>query len=137
MPTGERKRHIGFAVLSKINRAVVIRVRRGFAKFRFARDVSPAPDHVRVYPRNVKLLKTRRVDLFKLGNCRRLAKQTPSVDPALLKRARVPRQLDRPAELRLDPLDELADLGRRHFGLLALNADERRLLLPVEEPNFR
>jgi len=33
--------------------------------------------------------------------------------------------LRRPADLAIDLLDELADLGGRSFGLLALNANQR------------
>jgi hypothetical protein len=38
-----------------------------------------------------------------------------------------------PAELALDLLDELADLGCGSFRLLALNADQGRLVLPIIE----
>src|SRR5215470_7454091 len=137
VPPGERESHIRLRILPKIDRAIVTFVRYGMAKLGLTGAIDSAPEHVRVCPRNAKLLKTRRVDLFKLGNCRHLAKQAPGVDPALFKRARVPRQLNGPAELRLDPVDELADLGRGHFGLLALNADERSPMLSVEEPDLR
>ena len=39
----------------------------------------------------------------------------------------------RPAELALDLLDELADLGGGGFRLFALDADERRLVLLIVE----
>src|SRR5262249_23609638 len=44
-----------------------------------------------------------------------------------------PWQLRGPAELALDLLDELADLGGGGFRLLALDADERRLVLLIIE----
>ena len=47
-----------------------------------------------------------------------------------------PWQLRRPAELALDLLDELADLGRRRFRLLVLDADQRRLVLPIIEEDL-
>src|SRR5215203_3981228 len=58
------------------------------------------------------------------------------VEAALLERARRPGQLHGPAELALDLLDELADLRGRGLGLLALDADQRRLVLLVGEPDL-
>jgi len=53
----------------------------------------------------------------------------------LLDRSRRPRQLRGPAELALDFLDELADLGSGGFRLLPLDADERGLVLLIIEEN--
>src|SRR5215203_5521346 len=58
------------------------------------------------------------------------------VEAALLERARRPGQLHGPAELAFDLLDELADLCSRGLGLLALDADQRRLVLLVGEPDL-
>src|SRR5262249_48348451 len=46
------------------------------------------------------------------------------------------RQLRRPAELALDLLDELPDLGGGRLGLLVLNAHQRLLMLAIGEPDF-
>ena len=100
------------------------------------RHVDRAPDLVRVCPRDTDLHKAGRVDLFKLGNCRHLTKQTPGIDPPLCKGAGVPGQLDGPTELGLDAFDKLSDLGCRTLGLFALDADEGGLVLPVEEPDL-
>jgi hypothetical protein len=56
-----------------------------------------------------------------------------TIEAALLDRARRPRQLRRPAELALNLLDELADLGGGGFRLFALDADERRFVLLIVE----
>src|SRR5262249_9787490 len=78
------------------------------------------------------------VELRELGDGGDLAQQPQRVEPPLLDRARRPRQLRGPAELALDLFDELADLGRGGFRLLALHADERGLvLLIVEEDGER
>ena len=69
------------------------------------------------------------IELRQLGDRRHLAQETQRVEAALLQRARRPGQLHGPAELALDLLDELADLRRRGLGLLALDADQRRLVL--------
>ena len=75
-------------------------------------------------------------ELRQLGDGRHLAQETQRVEAALLERARRPGQLHGPAELALDLLDELADLCRRGLGLLALDADQRRLVLLVGEPDL-
>jgi hypothetical protein len=67
---------------------------------------------------------------------RRLPQQPQGVKPALLDRARRPRQLGGPAELAFDLLDELADLGCRSLGLLVLNPDQGRLVLAIIEENL-
>src|SRR5882757_8907972 len=107
------------------------------AKFGLAGNIECAADLVRLRPRDAQLHEPRRVDLLELGNRRHLAKQTPGVDPPLLKRAGVPGHLDGPTELRLDAFDELADLSRGAFCLFALDVDEGGLMLPVEEPDLR
>src|SRR5215470_19880510 len=132
----ERQRHVGLRILTKVDRAVVMRARHGIAELGLVRDVDPAPDLVWVCPRDADLHVAGRVDLFKLGNSRHLTKQTPGVDPPLRKGAGIPGQLDGPTELGLDAFDKLADLGRSALGLLALNADKGGLVLPVEEPDL-
>src|SRR5262249_41917826 len=59
--------------------------------------------------------------------------QPQGVEPALLDRACRPRQLRGPTQLALDLLDELADLRGGGFRLLALNADQRGLVLLIVE----
>src|SRR5262249_8823688 len=56
---------------------------------------------------------------------------------ALFDRARRPRQLRGPAELALDLLDELADLGGGGFRLFALDADERRFVFLIIEEDVK
>src|SRR5262249_59862673 len=65
------------------------------------------------------------------------AQQPQRVEAALLDRACRPRQLRGPAELALDLLDELADLGGGGFRLLTLDADERGFVLLIIEQNVK
>ncbi len=58
------------------------------------------------------------------------------IEAPLLERRGRPRQLRRPADLRLDLVDELADLGRRRFRLLALDADQRLFVFLIGEPDL-
>src|SRR5262249_46650941 len=68
-----------------------------------------------------------------LGDGGHLPQQPQGIEAALLDRARRPWQLRGPAELALDLLDELADLGGGSFRLFALDADERRFVLLIIE----
>ena len=66
-------------------------------------------------------------ELSQLGDGGDLPQQSRGVEPPLLDRASRPRQLrGRPTVP-----DELADLGGRSLGLLALNADERSLIFLI------
>ena len=60
----------------------------------------------------------------------RSASQAPLLDIA-----GTPRQLRGPAQLALDLLDEVADLRRCGIRLLALDANEERLLLAIGKPD--
>ena len=111
-------------------------MRNGIEEFRILGEVDPAVEHVRGEPRNPQTLHSGGVELCQLGNRRYLAQQPPAIEPALRQGGLDPRQLRGPAELRLDILDELLDLGRRRFRLLALDSDQRRFVLLVEEPDF-
>src|SRR5262249_26053629 len=62
------------------------------------------------------------VELSELGDGGHLTQQPQGIEAALFDRARRPRQLRGPAELALDLLDELADLGGGSFRLFALGA---------------
>src|SRR5262249_18968306 len=73
------------------------------------------------------------IELRELGDGGDLAQQPQRVETALFDRGRRPRQLRGPAELALDFLDELPDLGGGGFRLLALDADERDLVLLIIE----
>src|SRR4029077_13676812 len=75
----------------------------------------------------------RGVELSQLGNGGHPAQQPQGIEAALLDGARRPRQVCGPAELALDLLDELADLGGGSFRLFALDADQRRLVLLIIE----
>src|SRR5262249_47449988 len=74
--------------------------------------------------------------LRQLGDCRHLPQQTKSVETPLLNRSRRPRELGRPADLAFDFLDEPRDLAGRGVSLLTLNANERRLVFLIREPDF-
>src|SRR5262249_61153417 len=73
------------------------------------------------------------VGLSELGDGGHLPQQPEGIEAALLDRARRPWQLRGPAELALDLLDELADLGGGGLGLFALDADERGFVLLIIE----
>src|SRR6476619_7400262 len=60
-----------------------------------------------------------------------------SCESSVIAGAGGPGQLRGPSHLALDLLDELADLGRRGLGLLALDADQRCLVLLKGEDDFR
>ena len=76
------------------------------------------------------------VDLGKLGDGRHLPQQAQRVEAAVIQRGRRPGQLGGPAELALDFLDELADLGGCRLGLLVLDPDQRGLVLAVVEEDL-
>ena len=133
---GDRERHVGLGLAAEVDRAVIDLLRHRLGEFRVLRQVEPAADHVHGEPRHPELLLAGRIELRQLGDGRHLAQQPQRVEAALLERARRPGQLRGPAELALDLLDELADLRGRGLGLLALDADQRRLVLLVGEPDL-
>ena len=128
---GDGERHVGLGLAPEVDRAVIDLPRHRLGEFRVFRQVEPAADHVHGEPRHPELLLAGRIELRQLGDRGHLAQETQRVEAALLERARRPGQLHGPAELALDLLDELADLRRRGLGLLALDADQRRLVLLV------
>ena len=133
---GERQRHVGLRLAAKIDRAVIDLVRDRFGEFRLLGEVGLACDHVHGQARDAQLLASGRIELRKLGDRRHLAQQPQPVKTPLVDGACRPRQLRGPSDLALDLLDELADLGRRRLGLLALDADEGSLVLLIGEPDF-
>jgi len=76
------------------------------------------------------------VDLGEFRDGRDLPQKPRRVEPPLLERRSRPGQLGGPADLRLDLMDELADLGCRRFRLLALNADQRGFVFLIREPDL-
>ena len=130
------ERHVGLGFTAEVDRPVIDLPGHRLGEFRVLRQVEPAADDVHGEPRDAKLLLAARIELRQLGDGRHLAQETQGVEAALLERARRPGQLHGPAELALDLLDELADLRGRGFGLLALDADQRRLVLLVGEPDL-
>src|SRR5262249_44966041 len=84
-------------------------------------------------PRDAQPLFAGGVELSELGDGGHLTQQPQGIEAALLDRAGRPRQLRGPAELALDLLDELADLGGGGFRLLALAADEGHLVFLIIE----
>ena len=133
---GDGERHVGLGLAPEVDRAVIDLLRHRLGEFRVLRQVEPAADDVHGEPRHPKLLLAGRIELRQLGDGRHLAQEPQGVEAALLERARRPGQLHGPAELALDLLDELADLRGRGLGLLALDADQRRLVLLVGEPDL-
>jgi hypothetical protein len=108
----------------------------GLGEFRILGQVEAAVDHVHCEPRHPQPLVPGRIDLRELGDGGNLTQQAQRVESPVVERSRRPRQLSGPAELALDLLDELADLGRGGFGLFALNADQRRLVLAIVKENL-
>ena len=133
---GQRQRHIGLGLPAEIDRAVIDLVGDGLGEFRVLGEIEAAVDDVHGEARDPQPLLAGRVDLGELGDGRHLPQQPQRVEPAVLQRARRPGQLRGPAELALDFLDELADLGRRRLGLLVLDADQRGLVLAVVEEDL-
>jgi hypothetical protein len=133
---GHRDGHVGLGVAAEVHRAVVDLVRLGLDKGRLGGMIGAAADDVDRRARHLDLLSAGRIELGELGDGRHLAQQAQRVDTPLVQRAGGPWQLRGPAELCLDLLDELADLGGGRLGLLALDADLRGLVLLIEEPDL-
>ena len=134
---GERQRHVGLGLPAKIDGSVVDLVRNCFGEFRILGKVGLACHHIHGQARDAQLLAPGRVELRELGDRRHLPQQPQPVEPPLIDGAGGPRQLRGPPHLALDLLDELADLGRRGLGLLALDADQGCLVLLKGEDDFR
>src|SRR5947207_8309938 len=128
---GERHVRLGFA--AEIDWAVIDLARHRFGEFGVTGQIGAARDHVHGEPRYPQPLLAGGVELRELGDGGDLAQQPQGVETALLDRARRPRQLRGPAELTLDLFDELADLGGGGLRLLALDANERGLMLLIVE----
>ena len=128
---GEGERHIGLGLAAEIDRPVIDFVRHGLGEFRLGRIVDAAADHVHGEPRDAQLLVAGGVDLGELGDGRHLPQQSQRVEATLIKRGIRPRQLCRPADLAVDLGDELLDFRSGALGLLALDADQRGLVLLV------
>ena len=130
---GYGERHVRLGFTAEIDRPVIDLARHRFRELRIVGKIGAAADHVHRQPRDPQPLLAAGVDLRQLGNGGHLAQQPQCIEAALLDGAGRPRQLRRPAELALDLLDELADLGGGGFRLFALDADERRLMFLVVE----
>src|SRR5262249_42459801 len=116
-------------------RSVINLARHRFRELGVIGKVGAAGDNVHGQPRDSQPLFAGGVELGELGDGRHLTQQPQGIEAALFDRARRPRQLRGPAELALDLLDELTDLGGGSFRLFALDADERRLVLLIIEQN--
>ena len=130
---GERQRHVRFGFAAEIDRAEIDLVRHRLGEARVLGNIVAAADHLHGEPRHPQLLVAAGIDLGKLGDRRHLAQEPQRVEAPLLERAGRPRQLRGPADLAFDLADELADLAGGGFGLLALNAHQRTLLLLIGE----
>ena len=134
---GERQGHVGLGLPAKIDGAVVDLVRNRFGEFRVLGEVGLACHHVHGQARDAQLLAAGRIELRELGDRRHLPQEPQPVEPPLIDGAGGPGQLRGPPHLALDLLDELADLGRRRLGLLALDADQGCLVLLKGEDDLR
>ena len=130
---GDGERHVRFRFTTEVHRPIIDLVRHGLHELRIVGKIGAAADHVHRQPRNPQPLLAAGVDLRQLGNGGHLPQQPQRIEAALLDRAGRPGQLRRPAELALNLLDELSDLGGGGFRLFALNADEGNLVLLVVE----
>jgi hypothetical protein len=130
---GNRQRHIRLGFAAEIDRAVIDLARHRFRELGIIGEVGAAGHHVHGQPRHSQPLFTGGIELRELGDGRHLAQQPQGIEAALFDRAGRPRQLRGPAELALDLLDELTDLGGGGLRLLALDADERGLVLLIIE----
>src|SRR6185437_8248302 len=118
---------------AEIDRAVIDLVRHGLGEGRVLGHVVAAADHFHGEPRHAQLLVAAGIDLGEFGDGRHLAQEAERIEAPLLQRAGRPRELRGPADLAFDFADELPDLAGRSLGLLALNADQRGLLLLISE----
>ncbi len=130
---GNGERHVRLGFTTEVNRPVIDLACHRFRELRIIGEVGAARDHVHGQPRHPQPLFAAGVDLRQLGNCGHLPQQPQCIEAALLDGAGRPRQLRRPAELALDLLAELPDLGGGGFRLFALDADEGNLVLLVVE----
>ena len=128
---GLRQRHVRLGFPAEVDRSVKHLVCDRLGELGIVRKVDAAVDGVHREPGDPQPLPAGRIDLGKLGDRRDLTQQPQRIKPTLVDRARRPRQLRGPAELILDLLDELADLGRSRLGLLVLDPDQRGLVLAI------
>ena len=133
----QRQRHVRFGLAPEVDRAVIDLVRHGVGEFWVLGKVGLARHYVHRQTRDAQLLASGRVELRKLGDRRDLTQQSQPIEAALVDGSGRPRQLSGPPDLALDLLDERADLRRRRLRLLALDADQRGLVLLIGEPDFR
>ena len=111
-------------------------MRNGLGELRILGKIEPAIHGINVDAGHPQPFLAGRINLRQFGNSRHLPQQPQRIKPALLNRARRPRQLRRPAQLAFDFLDELADLCRCGLGLFVLNADQGCLVLTVVEEDL-
>ena len=134
---GQRQRHIGLGFAAEIDRPVIDLVGHGLGEFRILGEVEPGipprPWRAAIPASRSLPVESTCASSVIAGTCRNSRKR---IEPALLDRARRPRQLGGPAELAFDLLDELADLGGRGLGLLVLDPDQRGLVLAIIEENL-
>jgi hypothetical protein len=95
--------------------------------------VVAAADHFHGEPRHAQLLVAAGIDLGEFGDGGDLAQEAERIEAPLLERTGRPRELRGPADLAFDFTDELPDLAGGRLRLLALNTDQRGLLLLIRE----
>ena len=77
------------------------------------------------------------IELDELCDSLKLPQEPRGVEAPLIHGGRRPRQLGGPANLAFDFLDELPDFCGCAFGLLALDADQRRSVVLIKEPDLK
>src|SRR6516164_571284 len=133
---GERQRHVRLRLPAKIDGSVVDLVRNRFSEFWILGEVGLAGNHIHRKPRHPQLLVAGGVELRQLRDRGHLTQEPQAVEAPLIDGAGGPRELRGPPHLALDLLDELADLGCRRLGLLALDADQGGLVLLKGKPDL-
>ncbi len=127
--------HVRLGLLPEVHRAVVGPPRLGLAKLRIARKIDLAAHDVHGQAGDPQLFLAGGVEIADLRDRQHLAEQPEKVEAPLVESGAGGDELGLggPADLVLDLLDERLDLGRRPDGLLALDADQRGLVLLVRE----
>ena len=126
--------HIRFRFLAEIDRAEPHLVGARLAEGRRLGQILAAADDIHRQARDLELFFAVMVELGNLGDRRHLAQQPHIVEAALVERRGRPLRMRRPADLALDLLDEFLDALRRRVGLFLLDANHRRLVFLIAEP---
>ena len=133
---GHGYRHIRLRLVDEINRPIVNFIDHRLNERRLLRMIGMTCDDIRRFARHAVLFSSHRIELHELGQCRHLAQQANRIKLPFIQCAVAQGQLGFPYQSGRDVVEELADLVRRGFCLLALNANQKILLLVVREPDI-